>query len=108
MRYSKLSDHLFKKGKFITPMNSFPLMQELNDEKSWSYGRLPEYLWIGLVLKYYGRKEGLLMIHDIISVLHTLAPDLYTARMSQILKLDINIQKKFYKHIVDIGAQKAH
>ena len=51
MRYSKLSDHLFKKGKFITPMNSFPLMQELNDEKSWSYGRLPEYLWIGLVLK---------------------------------------------------------
>ncbi len=107
MRYSKLSDHLFKKGKFITPMNSFPLMQELNDEKSWSYGRLPEYLWIGLVLKYYGRKEGLLMIHDIISVLHTLAPDLYTARTSQILKLDINIQKNFYKHIVDIGAQKA-
>ena len=37
MKRSKLSDHTFKKGKFITPINSLPLMHELEDEKSWSY-----------------------------------------------------------------------
>lgn len=58
-KYSKLSDHTFKKGKFITPINALPLMHELEDEKSWTYGRMPEYLWIGLILKYYGRNEGL-------------------------------------------------
>ena len=58
-KYSKLSDHAFKKGKFITPISNMPLMHELEDEKYWTYGRMPEYLWIGLILKYYGRDEGL-------------------------------------------------
>ena len=52
MRRSKLSDHTFQKGKFITPINAIPLMHELEDEKSWTYGRMPEYLWIGLILKW--------------------------------------------------------
>lgn len=92
MRHSKLSDHSFKKGKFITPINSLPLMK-FEDEKSWTYGRMPEYLWIGLLLKYYGRDEGLRMSCNFISKLHGLAPDLYTARLSQVLKLDADIQK---------------
>ena len=107
MRHSKLSDHTFKKGKFITPINSLPLMQEFEDEKSWTYGRMPEYLWIGLLLKYYGRDEGLRKSYGIISALHKLAPDLYTARLSQVLKLDIDIQKKFYDYIVSSGAKEA-
>lgn len=105
-KYSKLSDHTLKKGKFITPINALPLMQELEDEKSWTYGRMPEYLWLGLILKYYGRDEGLKKSYGIISVLHQLAPDLYTARMSQIIKLDADIQRTFYDYIVDIGAKE--
>ena len=88
-------------------MNALPLMHELEDEKSWTYGRMPEYLWLGLILKYYGRDEGLRKSYGIISVLHQLAPDLYTARMSQIIKLDADIQKSFYDYIVDIGAKEA-
>lgn len=107
MGHSKLSDHTFKKGKFITPINSLPMMQEFEDEKSWTYGRMPEYLWIGLLLKYYGREEGLRKSYGIISALHKLAPDLYTARLSQILKLDTDIQKEFYDYIVCMGAKKA-
>lgn len=107
MRYSKLSDHTFKKGKFITPINSLPMMQEFEDEKSWTYGRMPEYFWIGLILKYYGREEGLRKSYGIISTLHKLAPDLYTARLSQILKLDTDIQKQFYDYIVCMGAKEA-
>ena len=88
MKRSKLSDHTFQKGKFITPINAIPLMHELEDEKSWTYGRMPEYLWIGLILKYYGRDEGLRKSYGIISALHKLAPGLYTARLSQILYYD--------------------
>lgn len=107
MRRSTLSEHAFKKGKFITPINGLPLMKELEDEKSWTYGRMPEYLWIGLLLQYYGRDEGLKKSYGIISTLHELAPDLYTARLSQILKLDTDIQKRFYNYIVCIGAKEA-
>ena len=107
MPHSKLSEHTFKKGKFITPINSLPFMQEFEDEKSWIYGRMPEYLWIGLLLKYYGRDEGLKKSYGIISTLHKLAPDLYTARLSQILKLDADIQKNFFNYIVCIGAKEA-
>lgn len=108
MRRSKLSDHTFQKGKFITPINAIPLMHELEDEKSWTYGRMPEYLWIGLILKYYGRDEGLRKSYGIISALHKLAPGLYTARLSQILKLDADIQKRFYDYIICSGANGYH
>lgn len=107
MRRSKLSDHTFQKGKFITPINAIPLMHEFEDEKSWTYGRMPEYLWIGLILKYYGRDEGLRKSYGIISALHKLAPGLYTARLSQILKLDADIQKRFYDYIICSGAKEA-
>lgn len=104
---SKLSDHEFKKGKFITPFNSLPSMHELEDEKSWAYGRMPEYIWIGLLLNYYGRDEGLKKCYHIISALHELAPDLKTARLSQILKLDEDVQRRFYETIVFLGAREA-
>lgn len=107
MKRSKLSNHTFKKGKFITPINSLPLMHELEDEKSWSYGRMPEYLWIGLIIKYYGREEGMRKSYSIISTLHKLAPELYTVRMSQILKLDTSTQQRFYDYIVCIGVKEA-
>lgn len=107
MRYSKLSEHKLNKGVFLTPFHSILSMHELEDEKSWSYGRMPEYLWIGLILKYYGREKGFIKLNRIISVLHHLAPELSTARLSQILKLDSDIQKEFYKFIVQIGAGEA-
>lgn len=107
MGHSKLSDHMFKKGKFITPINSIPIMQEMSDEKSWAYGRMPEYLWIGLILKQFGREEGLKKLYRIVSELHKLAPELYTARMSQILKLGSVVQKHFYDFVIRVGAKEA-
>lgn len=107
MRRIKLSDHVWKKGKLLTPIHALPMFQEFEDEKSWTYGRMPEYLWIGLLLKYHGREEGLRKAYGIISTLHKLAPDLYSARLSQILKLDENVQKQFFDYIVYTGSQKA-
>lgn len=107
MKHTKLSDHKFKKGKFITPMNSLPMMEEFEDEKSWIYGRMPEYLWIGLILKYFGRNEGFNRLSSIISKLHKLSPNLHTARMSQILKLDKEIQNEFFNYLVLIGVKES-
>ena len=107
IRNSKLSEHTFKKGRFITPLNSLPMMKELEDEKSWTYGRMPEYIWIDLILKYFGREEGLKKLYYIISKIHNVAPDLYTVRLSQILKLDMNIQEEIYEYIISLGVKDA-
>ncbi|MFB8733577.1 hypothetical protein ACEQPO_05320 [Bacillus sp. SL00103] len=67
MNHSKLSDHKFDKGKFITPWNEF--LNELGRENSWFYGRLPEYLWLALIIDFYGRKDGLRKCYNIIKKL---------------------------------------
>lgn len=107
MEPSKLSDHVFKKGKFITPLHNIPNMAEFSDEKSWPYGRMPEYLWIGLIFKHFGREKGFKKMFDILSKLHELSPTIRTVRISQILKLDTVIQEKLYSYISSIGAKTA-
>ena len=102
MQPDKLSSHVLKKGVFVTPINSIPLMHELSDKKSWTYGRMPEYIWIGLILKFYGREKGLKKLGEIVMQLHILAPDLQTLRLSDIFKLDIDTQAAFYSCIIDI------
>lgn len=99
MRYSKLSDHKFKKGRFITPFNE--IATGLGKEESWYYGRLPEYLWLALILDYYNREEGLSKCYLIIKRLHQIAPNLTTPRISKILELDSVMQQKFYDFILD-------
>ncbi len=61
---SKLSDHIFKKGKFITPWNH--ALGNLSKKQSWSLNRFPEYLWIALILNKYDRKKGLEKSHFIL------------------------------------------
>ena len=82
MEYTKLSSYRFSKGKFIAPWNEF--MSPVDDEMSWVYGRLPEYLWIALVLKKYGRREGFKRLNP---VLHTILEQtsLQHVRMSDFL-----------------------
>ena len=82
MEYTKLSSYKFKKGKFISPWNEF--MSPVDDNKSWTYGRLPEYIWIALILHKYGRQEGFRRLSPILHVIkdHT---SLTHIRMSDIL-----------------------
>lgn len=56
MQYTSLKSYKLKKGKFVSPWNEMATPME--DNKSWTYGRLPEYLWVGLVFYKYGRTEG--------------------------------------------------
>lgn len=94
MRASKISEHKYDKGKFVTPLNT--LVSEIEKEKSWSHGRMPEYIWIAFIIEKYGRKDGMIKVRDILIKMSEICPDLKTIRMSDILKLEINIQKKIY------------
>lgn len=64
MEYSKLSSYKFQKGKFVSRWNEF--MTPVDDNKSWTYGRLPEYIWIALIFHKYGRTEGFRRLSAII------------------------------------------
>lgn len=97
---SKLKDHIFNKGKFTTPLNT--IMTNISDDKSWTYGRLPEYLWIGLIFKQYGRKDGFEKIYKIIRELHQLAPKLNMPRLSSILELEKDVQLEFYTGMLKV------
>lgn len=102
---SKLSEHVFKKGKFTAPFNT--IMSSISDDKSWTYGRLPEYLWIGLIFKQYGRKIGLEKMYKIICDLHELMPELTSPRLSVILSTDSELQHIFYRRVLKIIDKRA-
>ena len=99
MKSTKLSQHIFKKGKFITPLNDIPQMRSLQDNESWTYGRLPEYIWIALIFEKFGRKEGLEKLYHIIKKLCMLSSDIIDLKLSSILKMDDDVQSKFYQEI---------
>lgn len=96
----KLSDHIFKKGKFITPWNN--ALGSLSKMQSWSLNRLPEYLWLGLILDKYGRKSGLEKLSFILKQLHEINKNISVPAFSQIIKMNNEEQKKLFSYIIEI------
>lgn len=103
MQHSTLSQHEFKKGKFITPFNK--AFTELLKENSWFYGRLPEYIWIGLIIRYYGRDEGISKCMSLLEKLSEFKDTVFSPRFSNILKLSTDKQTEifdYFKSVVDV------
>ena len=86
MQNSTLSDHLFVKGVFKTKLNE--LLGEKKSEQSWNYERMPEYLWIGLILEFYGREDGLSILIKVLMKLEKEVKCLETLRFSDIINLN--------------------
>jgi len=97
---SKLSDHIFKKGKFITPWNN--ALGNRSKMLSWSQNRLPEYFWLCLILDKYGRIVGLEKSCLILKKLHEISGDISVPAFSLILKLNEEEQNKLYSYIITI------
>lgn len=98
--YSTLSAHKNIKGKLITPFK-----HALGDKlflESWFRIRLPEFLWIALILKHYGRKEGLEKLATINQKLYELVPSLRSPSLFLILQLTEEEQNKIYSMIGEI------
>lgn len=98
LKKSKLSEHKFKKGEFITPFKS--AFQDIGlHEVSWFRDRAPQYVWIGLILDYYGRNEGMQRCGIIIKNLLKSEVKLNSLKISEIISMKDNEQQTIYKII---------
>ncbi len=100
MSKSKLSEHIFKKGKFITPWNS--LLGDVTRNQSWCLNRYPEYIWLALILYRYGRKKGLEKSYCVLKKLHEISRDLKAPAFSLVLGLSEVKQNELFSYVVGI------
>lgn len=99
-KYSRLHEHEFKKGKFLSPFNK--ALGEKGNLQSWFHERLPEYLWIVIIIEKYGRSEGFKRLFQIISKLVEIAPLIKRPSWFSILKMPETTQLKFYNELEKI------
>jgi Family of unknown function (DUF5677) len=99
---SKLSQHKFEKGKLITPFNQH--FQDLLKEKSWYYGRMPEYIWLGLIINNGNRSVQMEKCLRILNLLHEMDDSkvIDLPKMSLIFCLPEEKQKAFYKLLEEL------
>ena len=97
MEHFKLSDYKIKKGVLISPWNEF--MTPLSKDLSWFSGRLPEYLWIGLIIDSYERKEAINKCLFIVDKLLKIEPNLQAPAWSEILKMTEDKQDSFFSYL---------
>ena len=86
MRNTKLSELAQRKGKLLSP-----LVDKLGDAltpTSWSLNRLPEYLWLALILDSQGRADGISCCVRIINKIRAFDPDFDSVKLSFILSKD--------------------
>jgi hypothetical protein len=97
---SGLFDHKLekKKGALVSPFN-YELGKSLKFS-SWPNERLPEYLWMGLILDYYGRQEGLERVGRILWDISKEVSELDQPKLSSIFSLPQDKQKKTYNIII--------
>ena len=94
--------HELKKGKFLTPFNQVDGLQ-LSD---WSYSRMPEYLWLGLILGNFERTVALEHCGKILTKLHNLSTTIDLPKFSQILALNKDSQKSFFDYVISLIGDK--
>ena len=97
MPHSKLKDHVFdpKKRKFLSPMNA--VLGNLANIQDWFRERMPEYLWIGLILDFFdSRRLAILYLTSALKQITAEYPDLINPRMSTILAMPEKDQKRVF------------
>lgn len=100
MKHSKLSEHIFKKGKFISPMNN--AFGDQLKTMSWSNERLPEYLWLACILEAYPRTIGIEKAYLILKKISEVAPNIELPLFSEILNLPKESQIEIFNYIKSI------
>ena len=92
MDKAKLSDHK-KVGDILhTPFTgSFGQQMQLT---SWSRDKLPQYIWIALILDALGRDTGLITLGQIMQDLNK--QKICIAELSEVLSLEDNKQRAWY------------
>ena len=91
MKNSTLSEHKIIKGVFKTKISE--LLGSKIDFQNWAYERMPEYSWLGLIMRRYGRDEGFRRTYQIVSELSKANYKVKTLRLSDFLALSSEVQK---------------
>lgn len=94
---SGLSDHKKRKGALVAPLNS--ASGDTLELSSWSKERMPEYLWLGLILVNYSRKRGLEKAGSILFEISRNINSMSQPRISNIFNLIGDEQKLVYEII---------
>jgi Family of unknown function (DUF5677) len=96
---SKLKDHKLykKKGLVASPFND--KLGDVISLTSWTKNRMPEYLWLGLILDQYGRTDGMKKTQSLLHEIANFTDSINHPRLSDILRLNDNEQEKIYKII---------
>lgn len=97
---SSLSDHRLhkKKGIVATPLND--VLRDQLKLSSWTKERMPEYIWLGLILIYYGRNEGFKKSGQILYEISKKVKSLSHPRLSMIFNLSEDDQRIVYEIII--------
>ena len=74
-------------------------MKPMNKYESWFSGRMPEYIWISIIIDYYGRDEGLKKIAYINNFIFQTSPETILPRLSTLIKLPEDKQILIYNYI---------
>ena len=98
---SNLSDHKVysRQGRVVAPFNDI-LGNQLT-LSSWAKERMPQYLWLGLILIEYGREEGFEKAGAILKNISTQAKTLSEPKLSQIFGLSPDEQVSVFQIILD-------
>jgi len=92
---SSLRNHKYKKGLIQPPTNTLPNQQPV----SWTNDRLPEYLWLGLILMNFERTYGIEKAGKILKKISQINKSIIKPKLSIILSLPEIEQEKIYKII---------
>lgn len=95
---SRIKDHKVKGGKVISPWN-FSLGQTMKFS-SWALTRLPEYIWLALILEAYGRDKGLNIAATILREISSYNKSFDTPKLSKILSMPVSLQHNLYRSIL--------
>ena len=93
----KLSGYTWKKGIFQSVWNE--IANPLENEKSWIYGQLPEYIWLALILDKLGRIEGINQSVRILKYWKDINPKIEDCRFSTLLAESVENQQELFSHI---------
>lgn len=97
MRNTKLSELARRKGKLLSP-----LVDKLGDvltPTSWSLNRLPEYIWLALILDNQGRTDGISCCVRIINKIRAVDSDFDSVKLSYILSKEDDSKNEIFEII---------
>lgn len=90
----ELSKHVKQGDTFYTPFTSPNGLGDVLCLSSWARCWLPEFLWIGLIIRKQGRKKGFENLYHIIEDLK--CEDIVIPQLSKIFELSMKQQRKYW------------